>query len=141
MTTGSLEKYQQLLSENGLPLSDNPWEATASEHGFLPETAGVPNVEMERRTEATTCETSRVMFQGEKKPAGKEEEQRRAKNYPPIPVVPTIASYPDSHVNPQMKYLSSRMDKMERENDMFKAKEEEFMQRTEGVEKNAGRQS
>ena len=49
MKSGSLEKYQQLLKEKGLAPSDNPLEATATEHGFLPETAGVSNDEMEQK--------------------------------------------------------------------------------------------
>ena len=32
---GSIEKYQQFLAGRGLPLSDNPLEATASEHLLL----------------------------------------------------------------------------------------------------------
>ena len=44
-----MEKYQQLSSKRRLPTNDNPLEATALEHGFSPETAGIAAVELERR--------------------------------------------------------------------------------------------
>ena len=49
VNSGSIEKYQQFLIERGSPLSENQLEATASEHGFVPETAGISNAEMEQR--------------------------------------------------------------------------------------------
>ena len=41
LTSGSVEKYQQFLSER--------LEATASEHGFFPESTGIAAVDLERR--------------------------------------------------------------------------------------------
>ena len=43
LASGSIEKYQQFL-----PSNDNPLEATASEHGFTPESAGIAAVDLAR---------------------------------------------------------------------------------------------
>ena len=43
LNSGSVEKCQQFLAGTGLPL-----EATALEHGFVPESIGITAVQMER---------------------------------------------------------------------------------------------
>ena len=40
LTSGDMEKYQQFLRKRRLPTNDNPLEATALEHGFIPEASG-----------------------------------------------------------------------------------------------------
>ena len=48
--SGDVEKYSKFLKDVNFNDSDNPLEATALEHGFIPENDGIAAVDLERRS-------------------------------------------------------------------------------------------
>ena len=49
LASGDVEKYKKFLKDMKLNESDNPLEAIALEHGFIPEGDGIAAVDLERR--------------------------------------------------------------------------------------------
>ena len=53
IASGDVAKYQKFLKSMSLTVSDNPLEATALDHGFIPESDGIAAVDLEKRLMST----------------------------------------------------------------------------------------
>ena len=47
LARGDVKMYQKFLKNMNLTVSDNPLEATAMDHGFIPESDGIAAVDLE----------------------------------------------------------------------------------------------